>query len=393
MHVPRFFSEYVSGACGRCRIVPGPRDLLEDTPHNPDPAADAAAPVHRTTVHIHDPATVVFHEAAGRDDGRWFMMLRSLVRSGRWAALLDRHRTVLVVLAELRDHRTGIATAPFDKFRRPEDGSICPGLLALTGQSRSTLYLSLAELCADPTALIAEPPCSHGKARAWKPHEIRAFRAAAGLLAERGRDQYAVFPGVIFAGRAKPASDGGESRMPDEPAEKVPHAGRLSSTPDAQFQERIKNQTSQERVEDEPALERAGSFPGWPGSMPKTRGWPGFGLFWNLDDCTDVTEALGKLGVNPPLLHLTASLARLSVEEIALAAATIRNDPTIHNPATVLCHRLFSARGLKVPAELSKASLIKKQYGPEWAELILAQQKTTRDRVARFATAAAKESP
>jgi hypothetical protein len=116
----------------------------------------------------------------------WFKVLRSLVRSGQWGEMLDRHRSVLMVMHELRRDDTGIAYAPLNDCV-DEAGVRQIGLRQLSGQGRSACYQAINDFCTDPASLPLDAP--------------GYLIAAAGLLARRGPDRYAVLPGRIFAGR------------------------------------------------------------------------------------------------------------------------------------------------------------------------------------------------
>jgi len=93
-------------------------------------------------------------------------------------------------------------------------------------------------------------------------------------------------------------------------------------------------------------------------------GWSGFGLFWNLDECTDPRQALLSLGVIGWLLEATLGLEKLTVEEISQTAHGVKSDASVRNPSAVLANRLFRRRGQKPPAPTSS-----KQLSGEWADL------------------------
>lgn len=136
---------------------------MTETPDNSAPTPPEAC---RTEVHIHDPATVVFHE---HDDGRWFRVLNWLTDSGVWAGMTDAMRSVLIVLLRHRD-RGGLARIATAELARQ------------AGLSVRGTQNALKQLSEHPAALLAWH--GSGGAGAWEPLPERHWAGRASPCAE-----------------------------------------------------------------------------------------------------------------------------------------------------------------------------------------------------------------
>jgi len=336
---------------GNSRFDSGLWDLIDEPNENLDDApakTPVPAQMHSAQV-LSDRAIRSVHvELVEADDGRWFRVLRGIVRSGFWASLNHRHQSLLIVMCELRDDETGVAFAPMHACTAP-DGTDHQGLLALTGLQEPTIRQAIREMTASRPSPDRESENDRGI-------------AAAGLLARLGRDTFSVLPGRRYAGRRR------DHEPPPEPPDATASRPRCCS---------IKNDAAASKPlpavripaplktnQPIPSAIEIGSNQNQVRATGRLVGWSGFGLFWNLDECTDPRQALLSLGVIGWLLEATLGLEKLTVEEISQTAHGVKSDASVRNPSAVLANRLFRRRGQKPPAPTSS-----KQLSGEWADL------------------------
>jgi hypothetical protein len=263
---------------------------------------------HTTTIHLHDPATVVLHEGAGQ----WYQVLREYNKLIS-PTLTTGPLRVMNFMFEHRDRLTGLVVAERHL------------IASETALSKSAVSEALALLAAHPR---------------------RPLAIEAGSV-------YVPMPGRPWAIRKQP-TDGPPVRHGEQPV----RGGELCSPGRTRHREArapdLRDQVENQDLERAPigtGQARAGSHePSWPD-------WDSLIYAQRAIRQNDPAGLLAAIGLTDPLLSATAALDGLTVEEVIQTAEQVGRDALaslgtpkpIRKRKSVLAARLFDERGLPVP--------------------------------------------